>query len=95
MHRHPWQDVEATISAATHAIYQALRGGTWIPGQQRLRQLAPGTWEQALAGVLGGGPYRPDDGPARSAVEIAIYPDIIWLAARSLQAHSTSHRAAF
>ena len=84
-----------TGCAATHAIYQALRGGTWIPGQQRLRQLAPGTWEQALAGVLGGGPYRPDDGPARSAVEIAIYPDVIWLAARSLQAHSTSHRAAF
>ena len=45
--------------------------------------------------MLGGGPYRPDDGPARSAVEIAIYPDVIWLAARSLQAHSTSHRAAF
>jgi len=35
---HPWQDVETTISAATQAIYQALRGGTWIPGQrQRLR----------------------------------------------------------
>ena len=57
LHHHPWQDVEATISAATQAIYQALRGGTWIPGQrQRLRQLAPGTWEQALAGVLSGPP---------------------------------------
>ena len=56
LHHHPWQDVEATISAATQAIYQALRGGTWIPGQrQRLRQLAPGTWEQALA-VLSGPP---------------------------------------
>ena len=58
LHHPPWQDVEATISAATQAIYQALRDGTWIPGQrQRLRQLAPGTWEQALAGVSG--PPRP------------------------------------
>jgi hypothetical protein len=32
---------------------------------------------------------RPDDGPARSAVEIAIYPDVMWLAARSLREHST------
>ena len=89
LHHHRWQDVEATISAATHAIYQALRDGTWIPGQrQRLRQLAPGTWEQALAGVLSGLPGRPDDDPARSAVEIAIYPDVVWLAARSLREHS-------
>ena len=78
-----------TISAATQAIYQALRSGTWIPGQrQRLRQLAPGTWEQVLASVLSGRPGRPDDGPARSAVEIAIYPDVVWLAARSLREHS-------
>jgi hypothetical protein len=89
LHRHPWQDVEAIISAATQAIYQALRGGTWIPGQrQRLRQLAPGTWEQALVGVLSGSPCRPDAGPAHSAVEIAIYPDVVWLAARSLREHS-------
>ena len=53
LRHHPWQHVEAAISAATRAIYQA-RGGTWIPGQrQRLQQLAPGTWDQALAGVLG------------------------------------------
>ena len=32
LHHHPRQDVETTISAATQAIYQALRGGTWIPG---------------------------------------------------------------
>ena len=95
LHHHPWQDVEAAISAATRAIYQALRGGTWIPGQrQRLHQLAPGTWDQALAGVLGGSPGRPDDSPGHAIVEIAIYPDVVWLAARSLREHSTSHRAA-
>jgi len=89
LHHHPRQDVETTISAATQAIYQALRGDTRIPGQlQRLRQLAPGTWEQAMASVLSRRPGRPDDGPARSAVEIAIYPDVMWLAARSLREHS-------
>ena len=82
---HQWQHVDAAVRDATRAIYQALRGGTWIPGQrQRLRQLAPGTWEQALAGVLGGSPGHP-------AVEIAIYPDVVWLAAHSLQGHNTSH----
>jgi hypothetical protein len=95
LHHHRWQDVEATISAATHAIYQALRDGTWIPGQrQRLEQLAPGTWERALAGVLAGRPGGPDDGPGHPVVEIAIYPDVVWLTARSLRAHSASHRAA-
>jgi hypothetical protein len=94
LHHHLWQDVEATITAATSAIYQALRDGTWIPGQrQRLRQLAPGTWEQALTDVLSGRAGRPDDGPGHAIVEIAIYPDVVWLAARSLQAHSTSPHA--
>ena len=89
LHHHPWQDVEATISAATQAIYQALRDGTWIPGQrQRLRQLAPATWDQALAGVLSGKAGRPDVGSSDSVVEIAIYPDVVWLAARSLREHS-------
>ena len=95
LHDHPWQDVEAAISHATRAIYQALRGGTWIPGQrQRLYQLDPGTWARALAGVLGGCPGRGDDSPAHAIVEIAIYPDVAWLAARILREHSTSHRAA-
>jgi hypothetical protein len=95
LHQHPWQDVEATISAATRAIHQALRDGTWIPGQRhRLQQLAPGTWDQALAGVLGSRPGRPDDGPGHAIVEIAIYPDVVWLAARSLREHSASHRTA-
>jgi len=29
-------------------------------------------------------PGRPDDGPGHPAVEIAIYPDVLWLATRSL-----------
>jgi hypothetical protein len=95
LHHHPRQDVEATISAATRAIHQALRDGTWIPGQrQRLQQLAPGTWEQALADVLAGRPGRPDDGPGHPVVEIAIYPEAVWLTARSLRAHNASHSAA-
>ena len=95
LRRHQQHDVEAAIGDATRALYQALRGGIWIPGQrQRLRQLAPGSWNQALAGVLGAGPGRQDDGPGHSAVEIAIYPDVVWLAARSLREHSASHHAA-
>ena len=87
--------MDTAVSDATRAIYQALRAGTWIPGQrQRLRQLAPGTWHQALAGVLAASPGWPDDSPGHPVVEIAIYPDVVWLAARSLQAHSASHREA-
>jgi hypothetical protein len=95
LRHHPWQDVDTAISDATRALYHALRGGIWIPGQrQRLRQLAPGTWNQALASVLGAGLGWQDDGPGHSVVEIAIYPDVVWLAARSLREHSASHRAA-
>ena len=84
--------MDSAVSDATRAIHQTLRAGTSIPGQQRrLRQLAPGTWQQAMAGVLGVSPGRPDDGPGHPAVEIAIYPDVIWLATRSLQGHNTSH----
>ena len=79
----------------TRAIYQALRAGTWIRGQrQRLHQLALGTWNQALASALGASPGRPDDSPSRPVAEIAIYPNVVWLAARSLREHGTSHREA-
>jgi len=92
VHHHDWWQVDTAVSDATRAIHQALRADTWIPGQQRrLRQLAPGTWQQAMAGVLGVSPGRPADGSGHPAVEIAIYPDVIWLATRSLQGHNTSH----
>lgn len=95
VHHHPWQYVDTAIGDATRAIHHALRAGTWIPGQQqRLHQLAPGTWQQALAGVLAISPARPDDGPGHPVIEIAIYPDVVRLAARSLRAHSDSHHAA-
>lgn len=47
----------------------------------------PGTWNQVLASTLGASPSRP-------VAEIAIYPDVAWLAARSLPEHSTSYRQA-
>lgn len=85
---HPWQLADA-VHDATGTIHHALRGGTWIPGQQRrMRQLAPGTWQQDLTHVLGVSPGWQDDSPSYPAAEIAIYPDVIWLAARSLRAHS-------
>jgi hypothetical protein len=90
VHHHHWWQVDTAISGATRAIHDALRAGTWIPGQRRrLRQLAPGTWQQALAGVLAVSPGRPDDRPGHPAVEIAIYPGVVWLAARSLRMAST------
>jgi hypothetical protein len=82
---HPWRLGDA-IRDATSAIYHALRACTWIPGQQqRLRQLAPSTWNQALADVLDISPGRPDDHPGHPAAEIAIYPDVVWLTAYSLR----------
>jgi hypothetical protein len=35
--------------------------------------------------VLAVTPGRPGDGPGHPAVEIAVYPDVVWLAARSLR----------
>ncbi len=93
VHQHDWWRVTTTISDATRAIHAALRGGTWIPGQQRrLRQLAPGTWPQALAGVLNASPRQPGNVSAHPAIEIAIYPDVVWLAARMLTRHEVRHR---
>jgi hypothetical protein len=91
---HPWRLGDAVHDAAG-TIRHALRGGTWIPGQQRrIRQLAPSTWQQDLAHVLGVSPGWQDDSPRHPAAEIAIYPDVIWLAARSLRAYNASHHAA-
>jgi hypothetical protein len=49
-------------------------------------QLAPGTWQQALAEVLAAGPGWQNGHPGHPVVEIAINPDVVWLAARSLRA---------
>jgi len=85
VHQHPWQQVDTAIDDATRHP-PSLRASTWIPGQRRrLHRLAPSTCHQALAAVLGARPGRPDDGPGQSVVEIAIYPDVVWLAARSLR----------
>ena len=65
VHHHHWWTAGTAVSNATRALHQALRADTWIPGQRRrLRQLAPGTWQHALAGVLAVSPGRPDDTPA-------------------------------
>jgi len=90
---HPWRLGDA-VRDATSAVYHALRGGTWIPGQQRrMRQLAPGTWNQALAGVLGVSPGGQGDSPGHPVVEIAIYPDVIWLATHNLRTHISRRSA--
>jgi hypothetical protein len=92
LHHHRWWDVQAAISDATQAIHQALRTGTWTPRQrQRLHQLDPGTWPQAPPGPDPGWQY---DLSGNLVIQIALYPDVVWLAARSLRAHSASHRAA-
>ena len=84
---HPWHLGDA-VHDATQTLHDALRVGTWIPGQQqRLHKLAPGTWQQALTGTLGARPRPPGNPPAQPVIEIAIYPDLVWLAARNLQAH--------
>ena len=66
LHHHQREEVETAVSDATRAIYQALRAGTWIPGQRpRLRHIALGTWNQALADVLGVSPGQHDDNLSR------------------------------
>jgi hypothetical protein len=92
VHQHDWWRVDTAVSDATRAICQALRGGTWIPGQQRrMRQVAPSTWQQALASMLAASPGWQDGGPSHPVVEIATYPDVVWLAARSLRAQPQPH----
>jgi hypothetical protein len=58
------------------------------PPPTRPRHLAT-----ALPGVLGVSPGWPDNNPVHPAVEIAIYPDVIRLAAQTLHAPDTSHPA--
>ncbi len=95
MHQHDWQHVDIAAGDATRAIYQAIRDGTWIPGQrERMQQLAPSSWQQALDGALRPRPGLTYDVPCHPAIEIAIYPDVIWLTARILRARRTSHRNA-
>lgn len=78
-----WWQVDTAISDATHAIHRALCAGAWAPRQrQRLRQLDPTTLRQAAPGADPG--WR-DDGPSHPVIEIAIYPDVVRLAAHSLR----------
>ena len=93
VHQHDWWQVDTAISHATLAIHRVLRDGGWTPPQPS-PQLGPGAWHQAHPGMPSIGPGRHDDGPGHLAVEIAIYPDVVRLAARSLRAHNTSQRAA-
>ena len=56
LHHHQRHEAGAAVSTATRAICQALRAGTWIPGQrQRLQQLAP---------APGSRPWPPCSAPA-------------------------------
>jgi hypothetical protein len=78
--------------AARRGIYHALTGGCWTPQQrQRLCRLGPGTWAQAAADASPG--WR-GNRPGNPAIEIAIYPDVIRLAAHGLRVPDTRHRAA-
>jgi hypothetical protein len=50
--------------------------------------------QQALADVIGASCGWQDDGPSHPVVEIAIYPDVLWLAARIVQVQDTRPCAA-
>jgi hypothetical protein len=83
LRRHRWWDVQDAISDATNTIRSALRVGTWTPDQrQRLHQLDPGTWPQAAPGPDPGWQY---DLSGNLVIQIAIYPDIVRLAAHNLR----------
>jgi hypothetical protein len=82
---------EQQVRTEIKVHWRGTQRGNWpsecyrIPGQQRrLRQLAPGAWQKDLARVLAVHPSRPDIVPGYPAVDIAIYPDVVWIAARSL-----------
>lgn len=47
-----------------------------------------------IAGVLGVSPGWHDDSPSPPSSEIAIYPDVVGLGARSLRARSPRYRIA-
>jgi hypothetical protein len=75
--------IQAAISDATHTIHSVLRVGAWTVSQrQRLHQLDPGTWPQAARARprLAVQPLR------QPIIEIAIYPEIVRLAAHNLRA---------
>ncbi len=73
-----------------------------LPPAPSARRCAPARGSRASGSACnssppatGSRPWPPCSAPApgHPVVEIAIYPDVVWLAARSLRAHSTSHRA--
>jgi len=84
LHHRRWWEVQAAISDATAAIHGALRVGAWtLPQRQRLHQLDPATWPQAAPEPGPGWQYNLSGNPV---IEIAIYPDVIRLAAHNLRA---------
>jgi hypothetical protein len=90
VYRHHWRHADDAISDAARAIGLAISAGTWTPHQERrLRELGICTRQQAAPAV---NPGWPDNGPGFPALEIAIYPDVIRLAARSLRACGASWR---
>jgi hypothetical protein len=92
LHQHRRWHVDDAITDARHAICRAIRAGAWTPRQmQRLRQLSPGIWPPDTAAANPGWRHG---GIGSSAIEIAIYPDIIGLAARNLRAPDTVRGAA-
>jgi hypothetical protein len=92
LHHHRWWDVQAAISDAAHAIHSALRIGAWtLPQRQRLHQLDPGTWPQTAPEPGPGWQYDLSGNPV---IQIAIYPDIIRLAAYNLHSIGTGRREA-
>jgi hypothetical protein len=92
LRHHRWWDVQAAISGATNAIHHALRTGTWTSRQRRrLHQLDPGTWPLAAPGPDPGWQY---DLSGNLVIQIALYPDVVWLAAHKVQSPSTGGREA-